>query len=83
MLRHPVFCFQHITLMLLCRGILSMSWCPSDPDLLLSSGKDNRILCWNPNSEFKMGEVSLVVFDLLRSCVSSWYSVMFESLLPL
>lgn len=39
------------------RGILSMAWCPCDPDLLLSSGKDNRILCWNPNSEYKMGEV--------------------------
>ncbi|KFO91075.1 Protein transport protein Sec31B [Buceros rhinoceros silvestris] len=35
------------------RGILSVSWCQADPELLLSSAKDNRILCWNPN----MGEV--------------------------
>jgi len=33
------------------RGILSMSWCPEDPDLLISCGKDNRILVWNPSSE--------------------------------
>ncbi|MFT7807196.1 protein transport protein Sec31B-like isoform X1 [Arapaima gigas] len=30
------------------RGILSMSWSQADPELLLSSAKDNRILCWNP-----------------------------------
>jgi len=27
--------------------------------LLLSCGKDNRILCWNPNTESRAGEVSL------------------------
>ncbi|XP_035389249.1 protein transport protein Sec31A isoform X2 [Electrophorus electricus] len=32
------------------RGILSVSWSQADPDLLLSSAKDNRILCWNPNT---------------------------------
>ena len=26
-----------------------MAWCQQDSDLLLSCGKDNRILCWNPN----------------------------------
>ena len=36
-----------------------MAWCPQDPDLLLSCGKDNRILCWNPNSAVQGGEVSL------------------------
>ncbi|ELU08343.1 hypothetical protein CAPTEDRAFT_20326 [Capitella teleta] len=39
------------------RGILSMAWCPHDPDLLLSCGKDNRILCWNPNTAAQNGEV--------------------------
>ncbi|XP_030909263.1 protein transport protein Sec31B isoform X1 [Melopsittacus undulatus] len=31
------------------RGVLSVSWCQADPELLLSSAKDNRILCWNPS----------------------------------
>ncbi|KAI4456983.1 sec31-related protein [Holotrichia oblita] len=39
------------------RGILSMAWCLADPDLLISTGKDNRILCWNPNSTNPGGEV--------------------------
>lgn len=39
------------------RGVLSIAWCPHDPDLLLSCGKDNRILCWNPNSNVENGEV--------------------------
>jgi len=33
------------------RGILSLAWCERDSDLLLSCGKDNRILCWNPNAD--------------------------------
>lgn len=32
------------------RGVLSIAWNPQDADLLLSCAKDNRILCWNPNS---------------------------------
>ncbi|XP_072196119.1 protein transport protein Sec31B isoform X2 [Excalfactoria chinensis] len=32
------------------RGVLSLSWCQADPELLLSSAKDNRILCWNPST---------------------------------
>ncbi|XP_013862446.1 protein transport protein Sec31A isoform X2 [Austrofundulus limnaeus] len=32
------------------RGILSISWNQADAELLLSSAKDNRILCWNPNT---------------------------------
>uniref|UniRef100_A0A4W3I4E8 Protein transport protein Sec31A n=1 Tax=Callorhinchus milii TaxID=7868 RepID=A0A4W3I4E8_CALMI len=42
------------------RGILSISWCQADAELLLSSAKDNRILCWNPNT----GEV---VYELPTS----------------
>lgn len=45
------------------RGILSISWCQADAELLLSSAKDNRILCWNPNN----GEV---VYELPTS--SQW-----------
>jgi WD40 repeat protein len=43
------------------KGILSLSWCEQDSDLLLSCGKDNRVLCWNPNTSEIVGEVSLVV----------------------
>ncbi|XP_068545762.1 protein transport protein Sec31B isoform X2 [Anas acuta] len=32
------------------RGVLSVSWCQADPELLLSSAKDNQILCWNPST---------------------------------
>ncbi|XP_073769578.1 protein transport protein Sec31A isoform X4 [Danio rerio] len=32
------------------RGILAIAWSVADPELLLSCGKDNRILCWNPNT---------------------------------
>ncbi|KAL2726123.1 protein transport protein Sec31A [Vespula maculifrons] len=39
------------------RGVLSIAWNPHDPDLLLSCAKDNRILCWNPNSNEPNGEV--------------------------
>ncbi|KAJ1728453.1 protein transport protein S31, partial [Coemansia sp. Benny D160-2] len=39
------------------RGILSLSWCRKDPGLLLSSGKDNRTICWNPQSGEIIGEL--------------------------
>ncbi|PSN56122.1 Protein transport protein Sec31A [Blattella germanica] len=39
------------------RGVLSIAWCPQDPDLLVSCSKDNRILCWNPNSNVAGGEI--------------------------
>ncbi|KKK21895.1 hypothetical protein ARAM_006501 [Aspergillus rambellii] len=41
-------------------GVLSLSWCSQDPDLLLSSGKDNRTLCWNPQTGIPYGEFPVV-----------------------
>ncbi|KAI9368456.1 hypothetical protein BJX61DRAFT_219610 [Aspergillus egyptiacus] len=41
-------------------GVLSLSWCAQDPDLLLSSGKDNRTLCWNPQTGTPYGEFPVV-----------------------
>ncbi|PCH44664.1 hypothetical protein WOLCODRAFT_26929 [Wolfiporia cocos MD-104 SS10] len=39
------------------KGVLSLSWCKQDPDLLLSCGKDNRALCWNPQTSEIVGEL--------------------------
>ncbi|KAJ2889168.1 protein transport protein S31, partial [Coemansia aciculifera] len=39
------------------RGILSLSWCRKDAGLLLSSGKDNRTVCWNPATGAVVGEL--------------------------
>lgn len=32
------------------RGVLAIAWSLADPELLLSCGKDSRILCLNPNT---------------------------------
>lgn len=40
--------------------MLSLSWCDHDPDLLLSSGKDNRTICWNPQNGQEYGEFPVV-----------------------
>ena len=39
------------------RGILNFSWSSLDSNLLLSSAKDSRIICWNPNNVTTNGEV--------------------------
>lgn len=41
------------------KGVLSLSWCKQDSDLLLSCGKDNRALCWNPQTSEMIGEVGI------------------------
>ncbi|XP_035443872.2 protein transport protein Sec31A isoform X2 [Spodoptera frugiperda] len=39
------------------KGVMSVSWSKQDPDLLLSAGKDGRVLCWNPNNTKPGGEL--------------------------
>ncbi|KAJ1018643.1 hypothetical protein NDA13_006333 [Ustilago tritici] len=39
------------------KGLLSLSWCKQDADLLLSCGKDNRSICWNPQTCEIVGEL--------------------------
>lgn len=41
-------------------GILSLSWCTQDSDLLLSCGKDNRTICWNPQTGEALGDFPVV-----------------------
>ena len=41
-------------------GVLSLSWCYQDSDLLLSCGKDNRNICWNPQTGESYGEFPVV-----------------------
>ncbi|KAL9557965.1 hypothetical protein PS6_001549 [Mucor atramentarius] len=40
------------------KGVLDVSWCRQDSDLLISSGKDCKTLCWNPNTGDLNGELS-------------------------
>lgn len=39
------------------KGVLSLSWCAQDPELLLSSGSDNRTLIWNPTTAEVVAEL--------------------------
>ncbi|KAL8926069.1 MAG: hypothetical protein Q9172_001948 [Xanthocarpia lactea] len=41
-------------------GVLSVSWCAHDNDLLVSCGKDNRTICWNPQTGEAYGEYPVV-----------------------
>lgn len=40
------------------KGVLGVSWCRQDSDLLMSCGKDCKTLIWNPNSGELMGELA-------------------------
>lgn len=41
-------------------GVLSLSWCSQDSGLLLSSGKDNRTICWDVATGQAFGEFPIV-----------------------
>jgi protein transport protein SEC31 len=38
------------------QGVLSVSWCQQDGDILISCGKDNRTLIWDPQTGERYGE---------------------------
>lgn len=55
------------------RGVLGLTWCTKDSDLMVSSGKDNKILCWNPNSEVPEGEILSEIATTNQWCFDvSW-----------
>ncbi|XP_063695964.1 protein transport protein Sec31A [Culicoides brevitarsis] len=55
------------------RGVLGLTWCAKDTDLMISCGKDNKILCWNPNSESQEGEILSEIATTNQWCFDvSW-----------
>jgi len=68
--------------MVIFRGILSLAWCPCDSDLLLSCGKDNRILCWNPNTESRTGEVIYTIVIVFCSNQLQFFDSCLHTLKP-
>lgn len=42
------------------QGVLTLSWCVQDSDILLSAGKDNRTIAWNPHTGEYLGEFPVV-----------------------
>lgn len=42
------------------QGVLSISWCAQDSNILLSCGKDNRTIAWNPHTGEFLGEFPVV-----------------------
>ncbi|CAI4212481.1 unnamed protein product [Parascedosporium putredinis] len=38
------------------QGVLSLSWCQQDSTILLSCGKDNKAIVWNPQTGERYGE---------------------------
>lgn len=42
------------------KGIRAMDWCETDPDLILTAGRDKKVVCWNYTQE----EVPIMDSDL-------------------
>jgi protein transport protein SEC31 len=57
------------TLQIHSRGVLGMALCPKDTELMVSCAKDNKIFCWNANSEDNHGEILSEI-----ASTSQWYS---------
>lgn len=51
------------------KGVLSISWCHQDTDMLLTCGRDNKVICWNTNNNipgvyFKKNFLKLIFLKL-------------------
>ena len=63
------------------RGILGLTWCPKDTDLMVSCGKDNKILCWNPNVDPQVSlSVALSSIDICSTAAFRIHRLMTPSL---
>lgn len=47
------------------RGVLGLTCCESDSELMVSTSKDNKILCWNANSEDPVSNTNLLFINPL------------------
>ncbi|XP_063689338.1 protein transport protein Sec31A-like isoform X2 [Bolinopsis microptera] len=45
------------------RGIQTLAWCGCDSSMLLSSSRDDHMICWNPNNTSVPGGEKLVEFN--------------------
>ena len=41
------------------QGVLSLSWCPHDTSMLLSSGKDGKAFLWDMTSGQELGSATM------------------------
>jgi protein transport protein SEC31 len=62
------------------RGVTALSWCPQDAGLLLSAGKDGRVICWNPSLTGSSADAEML-FELPIS--ASWsFAVQWSPAVP-
>ena len=60
------------------RGVLSIAWNPHDSDLLLSCAKDNRILCWNPNSDIPVSDCVVTTCFFNKKVLFNIFKIIFQ-----
>jgi len=41
------------------KGITCLDWCTNDPSLILTGGRDQKIICWNYKTGDMMSEISM------------------------
>ena len=49
------------------RGIQTLAWCGSDGGMLLTSSRDDHMICWNPNNTAVPGGEVRISFVIIRS----------------
>ena len=61
------------------RGVLSISWCHQDTDMLLSCGRDNKIICWNPSNNSPGKKLYLLLNKLNYNIIILSHKKIFKS----